>query len=62
VVHGPAGRFRGRGDHRTQQGISGGSLEKRVPVKTEGDEIDELAMTFNQMLDRIQTLVTEIRR
>jgi heavy metal sensor kinase len=46
---------------RTAQGISGGTLEKRVPVKTRGDEIDQLAMTFNQMLDRIQTLVTEIK-
>ncbi len=46
---------------RTAQSISGGTLEKRVPVKTRGDEIDQLAMTFNQMLDRIQTLVTEIR-
>jgi signal transduction histidine kinase len=31
-------------------------------VKDRGDEIDQLAMTFNQMLDRIQTLVTEIRQ
>ena len=46
---------------RTAQGISGGTLEKRVPVKTKGDEIDQLAMTFNQMLDRVQTLVTEIK-
>jgi heavy metal sensor kinase len=46
---------------RTAQSISGGTLEKRVPVKNRGDEIDQLAMTFNQMLDRIQTLVTEIR-
>ncbi len=46
---------------RTAQSISGGTLEKRVPVKTKGDEIDQLAMTFNQMLDRIQTLVTEIK-
>jgi heavy metal sensor kinase len=46
---------------RTAQGISGGSLEKRVPVNPRGDEIDQLAMTFNQMLDRIQTLVTEIK-
>ncbi len=36
-------------------------MERRVPVKTRGDEIDQLAMTFNQMLDRIQNLVTEIR-
>jgi heavy metal sensor kinase len=47
---------------RTAQGISGGTLEKRVPVKGRGDEIDQLAMTFNQMLDRIETLVTQIRQ
>jgi heavy metal sensor kinase len=46
---------------RTAQSISGGTLEKRVPVKTRGDEIDQLSMTFNQMLDRIQNLVTEIK-
>jgi heavy metal sensor kinase len=46
---------------RTAQSISGGTLEKRVPVKTRGDEIDQLSMTFNQMLDRIQALVTEIK-
>ena len=31
-------------------------------MKDRGDEIDQLAMTFNQMLDRIQTLVTEIKQ
>jgi signal transduction histidine kinase len=31
-------------------------------VKERGDEIDQLAMTFNQMLDRIQSLVAEIRQ
>jgi heavy metal sensor kinase len=46
---------------RTAQKISGGTLEERVPVKTRGDEIDQLATTFNQMLDRIQTLLTEIK-
>ena len=47
---------------RTARSISGGSLEKRVPVKDRDDEIDQLAITFNQMLDRIETLVTEIRQ
>ncbi len=47
---------------RTARGISAGTLEKRVPVKKRGDEIDQLAMTFNQMLDRIGTLITEIRQ
>jgi heavy metal sensor kinase len=46
---------------QTAKSISGGTLGKRVPVKTRGDEIDQLAMTFNQMLDRIQTLVTEVK-
>jgi heavy metal sensor kinase len=46
---------------RTAQKISGGTLEERVPVKTKGDEIDQLAVTFNQMLDRIQALLTEIK-
>ncbi len=45
----------------TARQISEGALEERVPVKTRGDEIDQLAMTFNQMLDRIQKLVTGIR-
>jgi signal transduction histidine kinase len=30
-------------------------------VKAKGDEIDQLAITFNQMLDRIQALLTEIK-
>ena len=47
---------------RTAQKISGGSLQERVPVKPRGDEIDQLAITFNQMLDRIHTLLTEIKR
>ena len=46
---------------RTARDISGGTLDKRVPVGTRGDEIDQLAATFNQMLGRIQALVTEIR-
>ncbi len=46
---------------RTAQKISGGTLEERVPVKARGDEIDQLATTFNQMLDRIQALLTEIK-
>jgi len=45
----------------TARKISGGSLQERVPVKPRGDEIDQLAITFNAMLDRIQTLLTEIK-
>ncbi len=46
---------------RTARYISGSALDKRVPVKPRGDEIDQLAITFNRMLDRIETLVTGIR-
>jgi signal transduction histidine kinase len=47
---------------RTARKISGGgTLEERVLIKSQGDEIDQLAQTFNQMLDRIQILVTEIK-
>jgi heavy metal sensor kinase len=46
---------------RTARKISGRSLEERVPVKATGDEIDQLATTFNEMLDRIEKLVREIR-
>ena len=46
---------------RTARRISKGSLGKRVPVKKRADEIDQLALTFNRMLDRIETLVTGIK-
>ena len=46
---------------QTARKISGGTLEERVPVKGRGDEIDQLALTFNQMLDRIQSLLSEIK-
>jgi heavy metal sensor kinase len=46
---------------RTARYISGSALDKRVPVKSRGDEIDQLAITFNRMLDRIETLVTGTR-
>jgi heavy metal sensor kinase len=46
---------------QTARRISEGRLEKRVPVKKRTDEIDQLAQTFNQMLDRIENLVTGIK-
>jgi len=42
---------------RTAQHISEGSIDERVPVTERGDELDQLATTFNQMLDRIQKLI-----
>jgi heavy metal sensor kinase len=46
--------------HAARQ-ISGGALDERVPVKERGDVIDQLALTFNQMLDRIQALLKEMK-
>ncbi len=46
---------------RTARQIADGALEQRVPVKTAGDEIDQMAVMFNRMLDRIQSLITGIR-
>jgi heavy metal sensor kinase len=46
---------------QTARRISDRSLDERVPVSKQVDEIDQLAITFNQMLDRIQKLVTEIK-
>jgi signal transduction histidine kinase len=45
----------------TARRISKDDLEDRVPVRGLGDEIDQLAYTFNQMLDRIRTLVHGMR-
>jgi len=46
---------------RTARRISGGSLSQRVPVSHIGDEIDQLALTFNRMLDRIEKLVSGMK-
>lgn len=46
---------------QTARAISATDLEKRVPVKGRAEEIDRLATTFNDMLDRIQTLITETK-
>jgi len=41
--------------------ISQGALDKRVNVAGEKDEIARLGMTFNMMLDKINTLIGEIK-
>ncbi len=46
---------------RTARAISMGDMTRRVPVTGWGDEIDRLAATFNEMLDRIQQLVQGMR-
>jgi heavy metal sensor kinase len=46
---------------QTAMAISQGAMEKRVPLTGRGDEIDRLSQTFNHMLERIQSLITEMR-
>lgn len=46
---------------RTATEIANGALDRRVPVRSAGDELDTLAHTFNTMLDRIQALITGMR-
>ncbi|MBW1778848.1 MAG: HAMP domain-containing protein [Deltaproteobacteria bacterium] len=41
--------------------IGKGELDHRVALKAEGEEIDNLAQAFNEMSDRIQTLVTKLK-
>jgi heavy metal sensor kinase len=46
---------------RTARHISESDLSRRVPIMAHHEEIDRLAVTFNQMLDRIEKLVAGIR-
>lgn len=46
---------------RTASEIADGALDRRVPIGTAGDELDQLARTFNAMLDRIQSLIIGMR-
>lgn len=41
--------------------IADGALDRRVPLGTAGGELDQLARTFNAMLDRIQSLIVGMR-
>jgi signal transduction histidine kinase len=46
---------------RTARAIVAGDLSTRIPVRSGGDEFGRLAVTLNAMLERIETLVTELR-
>ena len=41
--------------------VANGTLDRRMHAKTEGAEIERLASTFNNMLDRIHTLISGMR-
>lgn len=46
---------------RTAIQISSGNFSSRVPITGRGEEIDRLATTFNNMVERIQALVIGMR-
>lgn len=46
---------------RTAKEIADGALDRRVPLGGAGDELDQLARTFNTMLDRVQALIIGMR-
>jgi signal transduction histidine kinase len=46
----------------TSRNIIEGDLERRVPVTDAGDEFDNLAASINAMLDRIETLMNDLRQ
>ncbi len=48
--------------NRTTTEIMAGRFGSRIPVRVDGDEIDELAGNLNSMLDRIQSLMENLRQ
>ncbi|CAE6770428.1 sensor histidine kinase [Nitrospira defluvii] len=46
----------------TARVIGTGDFARRVIVSNRGDEIDHLAVTFNMMLDKIQSLIVELKQ
>ncbi len=48
--------------NQTTQSIMSGDLSRRVPISNRNDDFDQVAGNLNQMLDRIQALMEDIRR
>lgn len=46
---------------QTAQSIAKGAFGSRVPVKGGGDEVDQLAVTFNGMLSKIETVLFSMK-
>lgn len=47
--------------NKTAQQIMDGDLTQRIPVSGGGDELDDLAASLNEMLDRIEQLMNSLR-
>lgn len=56
-------RFLARVDRlsRTAEQIGAGQLSARIPVSGSGDDFDQLAVTINRMLERIEQLMGEVK-
>ena len=48
--------------NQTTRSIMSGDLSRRVPLSHHNDDFDQVAENLNQMLDRIQRLMEDIRR
>jgi signal transduction histidine kinase len=48
--------------NRTNRDIISGDLSRRIPLQGTNDELDRLAGGLNEMLDRIQALMEDVRR
>jgi signal transduction histidine kinase len=48
--------------NRTNHDIINGDLFRRIPLQGTNDELDRLASSLNEMLDRIQALMEDVRR
>ena len=48
--------------NRTNRDIINGDLSRRIPLQGTNDELDRLASGLNEMLDRIQALMEDVRR
>lgn len=47
---------------QTARAIAEGAMESRVPLSGRGDEIDRLSEVFNHMLERIQSLIVQMKQ
>lgn len=47
---------------QTAQRISGSNLKLRIPSRHSGDELDYLILTFNRMIDRLETSFQQIKQ
>ncbi|MDE7547055.1 HAMP domain-containing sensor histidine kinase [Acetobacter fabarum] len=48
--------------NRTTLAITQGDMSRRIPVSGMGDELDDVALTINQMLDRITRLMDGVKQ